>query len=264
MKTYKYEIGLATDKGNKRAQNQDSLIAIKGTMGKNDFVLLAVADGMGGLNKGEIASQTAILNLKQWWDTELINIIINNDYINIIDSSLNIVLDNINNEILSIKDTEHKSSGTTLSLIFIHKNKYILKHIGDSRIYVFNNKKITQITNDHTWCAKEIEKGNLTMEEAQNHGMKHVLLNALGIGQSFEVQTQKGKLLKNSKVLLCSDGLYNYITSNEIINFVFQRDNPQNIVSDMMNFVKESEANDNISAILLETKTKWTVTHGYT
>lgn len=263
MKNYKYEIGFETDIGNKRTQNQDSLIVIKGTMGKDEFALLGVADGMGGLNKGEIASQIAVLNLKKWWDTELLKIIKNGDYIDVIDHSLEVVLENTNNEILSISNND-KPCGTTLSLIFIHKNKYILKHIGDSRIYVFNNKKITQLTKDQTWCAKEVEKGNLTIKEAENHNMKHVLLNALGVEQSFEVQTERGKLLKNSKVLLCSDGLYNYINKDQMIKFISQRESPQNIILDMIEFVKQSKADDNITAILLEEKTKWMVWHGYT
>lgn len=259
MKSYKYDIGFATDTGNIRRQNQDSLLVNKGSIGSDDFALLAVADGMGGLSMGGEASHIAILSLKGWWDSQLPRILNSSHDLDSIDSSLEVTIECINREILSMNGDGEKTSGTTLSLIYLYRNNYIIKHIGDSRIYLIDGKKIMQITKDHTWCAREVEKGNITPDEAENHKMRHVLLNALGTDETFSIQTQKGITKKRNKVLLCTDGFYNYISTNVILEYLFKKESPQIAIDLMMKYVKKTEASDNITAILLNSDTKWTV-----
>lgn len=251
MKTLHCELGFISDPGNRRSSNQDSLIVRRGQIDQREFLLLAVADGMGGMSQGDQASYTAALLLDQWWDAQLPLLLVQGDFSwATLVSSLSDVIDHINWTIRA-QTPEGVKSGTTLSLLFLLDGQYLLFHVGDSRIYQLNRKGVMQLTRDQTWCQQEIDGGRLTPEEALHHRMRHVLISALGIQEEYQCQQSQGQIRSGDWFLLCSDGFYNEMTVSPQWLPGHKAISPQEILDSLLVQIKAGPADDNISAILL-------------
>ena len=198
-----------TDAGKVRDHNEDNVIIIKN---QNDEYLMAVADGMGGHQAGEIASSIAIDFLSTRWlkmnkmgeKSEAVTWLRN-------------IVNEINNEILKIasKNEESRGMGSTL-VIAILTNEYILfGNIGDSSGYVIKEEKIYKVTKDHTLVNLLVTTGELTEEEAKLHPRKNVLMKALGANNPAEIDIFDVDMTIEG-VLLCSDGLTNMLSDDQI------------------------------------------------
>jgi serine/threonine protein phosphatase PrpC len=190
-----FEIGFASHAGNRKKINQDSVLIKVGEHNKNEFGLFAVADGMGGLAAGEEAGRMAIEELNNWWN-ECLYELINKGCIykpSCISNKLEHVFKSINSKIRNYADREACTMGTTLTVLFIYENRYFVKHIGDSRLYVLNSK-INKITEDHSWVAQEVSMGRLTEEEAGIHPRRNILTQCLGVYGEFSTFTYEGEI----------------------------------------------------------------------
>lgn len=240
MKTY-----YLTDTGKVRDHNEDSLIIIKN---KNDEYLLAVADGMGGHKAGEIASSIAIEYLKEKFE-DIDTIGTKNEAIKWIRECVN----NINDKIFDYTNNhiESKGMGTTLVIAIRTKNYTLFGNIGDSSGYVFKDKKLFKVTKDHTLVNLLIATGELTETDAQYHPKKNILMKALGAVNPAEVDIFD---VENdiSGILLCSDGLTNML-SNEQIEVVLNSE--LSLEEKLSKLIKKSNirgGTDNISAAYME------------
>lgn len=250
MKSLYCELGFISDPGNCRPNNQDSLIVRRGQLDGQDFFLLAVADGMGGMSQGDRASYTAAVLLGRWWDGELPVLLTRKPFSwESISASLSVAIDQINWTIRSESTTDAKS-GTTLSLLFFFDGRYLLKQVGDSRIYLLRGDKVFQMTKDQTWCQQEIDQGRLTPQEASVHRMRHVLISALGIREDYICQEGQGEAAAGDWFLLCSDGFYNEIEVTTRWLPAQKGVAPQQVLDGLLAQIKEKRAEDNISAIL--------------
>lgn len=247
-----YDIGVITDIGNIRKKNEDRVLVLKGNINKNEFSLLLVADGMGGLDYGEIASEIAVNKFKNWWDYDFKTIAQTNFDLNIIKSSIEATIENINKEIYSLQERNIKS-GTTLILVFIYKKHYIMCNVGDSRFYLIDNKGLNQISIDQTWCEDEIRAGRMVRGEEKNHKMKNVLTSALGTKISYTLQSEIGSI-QDEYILICSDGFYSYLDEENLYKKIKKYKSCQDALESMKNEIKEKRAHDNLSAILLNAK----------
>lgn len=251
MKPSQCDLGLISDPGNRRPGNQDSLITRRGEIDGQEFFLLAVADGMGGMAQGDQASYTAALLLDQWWDAELPLLLTRQPFSwQELSASLSAVIDHINWTIRSQTPAGMKS-GTTLSLLFLLNGQYLLKQVGDSRIYLFRKKQVRQLTRDQTWCQQEIDQGRLTPEEALTHRMRHVLVSALGVREDYQCQEEQDRVLGGDWFLLCSDGFYNELPPTPQCLPKDKGTQAQDILNHLLLQIKAGAADDNISAILL-------------
>lgn len=252
MRSRRYDLGFISDPGNRRADNQDSLIIRRGELDGREFVLLAVADGMGGLTLGDRASYTAALLLDQWWDSELPPILSRGgvDW-DALSASLSVVVEHINWTIRSQRGETGGKSGTTLSLLFLMDDHYLLKHVGDSRIYLFRKQGVLQLTRDQTWCQREIDRGTLTPAQAAAHRMRHVLVSALGVNETYQCQEDQGQTQSGDWFLLCSDGFYNEVAVSPRWPALWRDAAPQDILADLLQQIKAGPAGDNVSAVLL-------------
>ena len=150
---------------------------------------------------------------------------------------------------------ENVKSGTTVSLAFLVDQYYMIKQCGDSRIYLVGENGLSQITKDHTWVQREMDLGNLTPEEAQVHRMRHVLTNAVGAGRELRIDTFGGELAEGESLLLCSDGFYDYL--DETDEGILMTENPaQTRLIAVTNHIKEKDASDNLTAVLLTLQTE--------
>ncbi|MDO5568522.1 MAG: Stp1/IreP family PP2C-type Ser/Thr phosphatase [bacterium] len=203
-----------TDAGKVRTHNED-----KGTIISNDKnqYLLAIADGMGGHKAGEVASSLAIDYLTLEFNKQP-NISDKNDAINWLRRMVNEINEKIFN--YTAANPENKGMGTTL-VIALKTDDYVLfGNIGDSSGFVIKNDKLHKVTKDHTLVNLLVSTGELTVEEAKFHPRKNVLMRALGANNPIEIDIfDVDTSIKG--ILLCSDGLTNMLTVEQIEKVLF-------------------------------------------
>lgn len=171
----KYSVVYCEDKGIVKKINQDSLL-VKHILYKNEEVLLAiVCDGMGGLQKGELASKTVIEAFAEWFDNEIVGFITDSLSSKKLFSRWKELINENNKKLMEYGARNNISLGTTLSLILFYKKEYYIAHIGDGRIYFLLNE-IYQLTKDQTVVQREIDNGIITNEEAKTDSRRSILL----------------------------------------------------------------------------------------
>lgn len=245
MKKLNFEVFGITDVGIKKEINQDSFVYKVVEAGDFCCGIFAVADGVGGLLKGEVASSIAISCINKWWENNFKNNFENYEYLV---SSLIQAVKEANNQILKFAESKSIKMATTLSVMFLYKDSYFIIHIGDSRIYKINNSfsaKIIQLTEDHSTTVEKIQNGQTVK--------RSVLTQYLGNKQEVEYSCYTEKIKKNDYFLLCSDGIYK-TQSNEIISKIFKENikDIKQICTSLVNNAKNNDEKDNISAIVIK------------
>ncbi|RBP41109.1 Stp1/IreP family PP2C-type Ser/Thr phosphatase [Garciella nitratireducens] len=243
------KIGYKTHIGMVRKRNEDSLLVLDKYYPK--FSIFAVADGMGGHNAGEVASSMAIEGIKDYF---LNNCII--EEFTFSDKEMNAVIKKINKDILE-KSQIHSAfngMGTTLTLVVNIKQEIHISHIGDSRVYKINDKGIKQLTEDHSLVAGLVKKGEITKEEAKIHPQKNVITRALGTDKAIYADMYHFKLYPEDIILLCTDGLTNSISENEIYRIINENKESdfQQIAEKLVTVANNNGGNDNISIIIFQ------------
>jgi protein phosphatase len=226
-----------SDVGLVRNNNEDS-----GFIGKH---FLLVADGMGGHAAGELASSTTVAIVAQVDN--------NKEKLEGLESKLIEIPKIITKELKNAinKDSSRAGMGTTLTAAVIQENQLKISHVGDSRAYLVRNKQISRITKDQTYIQSLIDNNEITESEAKNHPQRSLLLQAIdGITESIPVITST-EILENDKILLCSDGLTNVVTDEEILEIVNQFDYV-GAVSALIEKALENGGPDNITVIVAD------------
>lgn len=201
-----------TDTGLVRENNQDSYTAFE----HDGAVVAVVCDGMGGAAEGALASNRAVRAVKEYIVERLYNGMSDIS----IKSLLISAIENANREVYSLSQTDEKYSGmgtTAVVSIVLNENVYTA-HAGDSRAYIKYDGKLAQITRDHSVIQQMIEKGEISAEEADNHPDKHIITRALGVDNEIRVDFCQEDFFEDSMLILCTDGLTNYVKPDDIIN----------------------------------------------
>jgi protein phosphatase len=226
-----------SDVGLVRNNNEDS-----GFIGKH---FLLVADGMGGHAAGELASSTTVAIVAQVDN--------NKEKLEDLESKLIEIPKVITKELKNAinKDSSRAGMGTTLTAAVVQENQLKVSHVGDSRAYLVRNKQISRITKDQTYIQSLIDNNEITESEAKNHPQRSLLLQAIdGITESIPVITST-EILENDKIILCSDGLTNVVTDEEILEIVNQFDYV-GAVSALIEKALENGGPDNITVIVAD------------
>jgi protein phosphatase len=226
-----------SDVGLVRNNNEDS-----GFIGKH---FLLVADGMGGHAAGELASSTTVAIVAQVDN--------NKEKLEDLESKLSEIPKVITKELKNAinKNSSRAGMGTTLTAAVIQENQLKVSHVGDSRAYLVRNKQISRITKDQTYIQSLIDNNEITESEAKNHPQRSLLLQAIdGITESIPVITST-EILENDKIVLCSDGLTNVVTDEEILEIVNQFDYV-GAVSALIEKALENGGPDNITVIIAD------------
>ncbi len=250
------EYGVISQIGLAKKVNQDRILIKIGQVGSKEFGLFAVADGMGGHTHGEVASTMAIAEITRWWDHELEPILLETEAIwNRVKSSLAKCFLRINEQIRTVNNV---IMGTTLTVLIIYGGKYVITHIGDSRIYTGTHKDMIQVTKDHSL----IDKRERTHHENEkvDSSYRHVLTQCLGIKEYIFPYTQVNQNKEKNLYLLCSDGLYNYISHQVMVEIIYlglrQKKELQAIVDNLYQQVLDNGAGDNVSIMLVQDRNK--------
>lgn len=200
----KYKFIAETDVGISRSTNQDSVLVKHASYDKKEVLMAIVCDGMGGLSKGELASATVIREFSQWFD-ELLPYELEVLDLNVVGGKWSVMLKNLNSKILEYSKNNNSSMGTTFSGVLLAEDKYLIVHVGDTRVYQINSK-MNQLTTDQTFVAREIGKGTMTVEQAKSDKRRNLLLQCIGASTTVEPEVIIGDIDKGA-FLICSMGL---------------------------------------------------------
>ncbi len=244
-------MGAFTDKGKMREINEDNyFICGFDNEYENETGYIIIADGMGGHNAGEVASQIAIDEIRQYISQRYHQAISDEEIQNMMHESFvkaNTVIFNSSNE-----NEQCTGMGTTAILCVIKSHKLYIAHVGDSRVYIIRNKKINQITIDHSIVEELVNSGTITREEAENHPQKNVITRALGAEEQTEIDVDFHSLEDKDILLLCTDGLTNMLTNEEILSEFSKDENLQLTIEKLVKLANDKGGLDNITAIALK------------
>ncbi len=236
-----------TDVGKVRDHNEDSVVIVENY---NKEILLAVADGMGGHNAGEVASSIAITHLGKRFK-EVASVGNKEDAINWLQETVS----EINVLIYKYTDEHPESTGmgTTLVTAILTNNFLLIGNIGDSSGFVIKNKKLHKITTDHTLVNLLVKSGELTEEEAKDHPKKNVLMKALGAITNVEMDIFDVEKDVDG-IFLCSDGVTNMLDQAIIEKVINDKADVEEKVKKIIFKCNNRGGNDNISVAYLELK----------
>lgn len=221
-----------------RANNEDSYYIDQGG-------LLIVADGMGGHAGGEEASSLAVETVVKSLGSE--------DKTQPVQAIRNAFLA-ANRVVLSTaaSDPSLKGMGTTLTLAMVRPDFLITGHIGDSKAFLLDNAGIRCLTGDHSVSGQLLASGKISNSEAQRHPQRHVLTRAMGTGADIDIEILTFPWSPGQQLLLCSDGLTEVLSAQEILGAAGGKDSLEQKVNSLLTLVLERGAPDNVTIILAQ------------
>ena len=236
----------ATDIGRKRKTNQDSICL------DHAHAFYAVADGMGGHNGGDIASQLSVKVMPEFFAkhaSQEPQTLMKN------------MIQEVNRAILQKADEnpDLHGMGTTVSAIHFAGPTLVIGNVGDSRVYMVNNQNIFQMTRDHSFVQEKLNMGIYTREEAVKDPQKNVLVRSVGFESDIQVDVFHYRVCKNDIFLICSDGLHGKVSDSDILHIVqrnisdpsrCQLADVERTVKELIQQANDNGGQDNISVIL--------------
>ena len=235
-----------SDIGRIRQVNEDS--ALIGQI--NDRIRYAiVADGMGGHQAGDVASQLAVEAFRR--------VMTQHDELNPLSVEdgkrmMRVAIRQANEDIyrLAAKMEQYHNMGTTIVAALMWDEHIVIGHVGDSRAYLISDHQIKRLTEDHSLVNVLIKSGQLTEEEAEHHPRKNVLTRAIGTDESVEIDVQLHTWSDEQYLLLCSDGLTNRVSEKQILSTLSEQLSIETKADELIRFALESGGEDNITLVL--------------
>lgn len=239
------QIEFQTSVGRKRKNNQDTVGVYKN---KKNITLAIVADGMGGHQAGDTASYLAVTGLGEVWEETMLTQK---------DDVCDWLVDHIQEENARIFDQgsinpEMFGMGTTIVAAVILEDELILAHVGDSRAYIVRDEEIKQLTDDHSLVNELIKTGEISAEMAQNHPKKNILVRSIGVPGEVEVDISLISFKPQDMILLCSDGLTNMLTDDEIKEVMLTDSLLKNRVEKLIELANIAGGTDNITVLIID------------
>lgn len=233
-----------TDIGMRRQLNQDFIYSTDepiGTM-KNLYI---VADGMGGHNAGDFASkytvETVVREIKNSMEKKPFRIM---------GRAIRVA-----NELIRIKAKEDISlygMGTTVVVASVENNVLEVANVGDSRLYIVGKEGIRQITRDHSLVEEMVRMGGMSPEVARNHPDKNIITRAVGARDTVEVDFFSEDLFEGDIVLMCSDGLTNMLSDDEIYEILMSEGTLEDKPQRLIDAANANGGKDNIAVVLID------------
>ena len=233
-----------TDIGRARSQNQDAVFATDEAVGSlpNLFV---VADGMGGHKAGEYASNQAIALVKREVasDTE-------SEPVQIINQGITTANNSIYEE--ATQDATKSGMGTTMVVATLLEDHLCVANVGDSRLYVYRDGQLSQITQDHSVVGEMVRKGEMPKEEARSHPKRNLITRAVGAEAEVRVDFFDETLQAGDLVLMCTDGLTSMVEESEIEEVLAGSGQVADKVAKLVDLANDHGGKDNITVIVIE------------
>jgi len=249
-------VGKGSHVGKKREHNEDAFFTLECALEQNGemmpFGLFIIADGLGGHQAGDVASALATRVVAHSLMRQVYLPFLREEEKDSSRRPINEALDKALREANLAVYEAVPDAGTTLTAAIIIGTHAYIGHVGDSRAYLVTEKRLQQITQDHSLVARLIELGQATPEEAMSHPQRNVLYRVLGQGGSMEsVDTYFQLLPTGSQLLLCSDGLWGAVPESEMAAIIAAAPSPQTACSKLIEAAITHGGDDNITAILI-------------
>ena len=235
-----------TDRGKVRAENQDSygMEFIE----TRQCLAVVLCDGMGGANAGSIASTLASKTYINYLVDRIMasrakNPDVKRHMVNACNKANDIVYS------YSQFNTDYAGMGTTLVAATVMENHAVIANVGDSRAYLISRHKITQLTKDHSYVQELVDKGIITAEKAKSHPRRNIIMQALGAENGVRCDIFTQKLGRGDRLLLCSDGLSNALTDEEIFRTAQEQKSPEALSKKLIELALEAGAHDNVTVV---------------
>jgi protein phosphatase len=240
--TVNIEFSGKTDVGLVRANNEDTFVI------NSEAVYCLVADGMGGAAAGETASRIFAQTAEEVFappcraDESAAMSSVQETF----QRANELILSHVN------RHPEHTGMGCTAELMAFSPDGFVIGHMGDSRTYLYRDGELLQLTKDHSLVQEQIDQGIISAEQARNHKMRNVILRAVGVRSSLELDTLCGAVLANDLFLLCSDGLTDMVEDSEISKVLEQNNPLADKALQLIGLAKEAGGKDNITVVLAQ------------
>lgn len=234
-----------THRGKVRSRNEDA----GGIFYNADGQMLAiVADGMGGHQAGDVASDMAASLIKEKWEK-----VTKMEIPGELEEWMSKTIAELNASILdyALKHPQHEGMGTTVVIAVGTEEFITIAHIGDSRGYLLNANGLAQITEDHSLVNELVRSGQISKEDAEHHPRKNILLKALGTEQGVSEDVQTLSWDKGDQILLCSDGLTNKVVDAELKDVLNTSQDIEEIGNKLIELANERGGEDNITLAIL-------------
>jgi serine/threonine protein phosphatase PrpC len=241
-KTFQVQSSALTDRGlnDRRPLNEDAFLHDR------ERSIFAVADGVGGAEAGEVASQTAIEVLDEAFRHQV-------DGADVEDL-MELAIQRANASIHQMAQEHAKFSmmATTIVALHLKGNIATFGHVGDSRLYRLTpDGKLHRETEDHSIVEEEVRAGRMTPEQAANHPSKNVISRALGAEEAVEVDMKTMEVEDGTEFLLCTDGITRHVSDNEIRQLMVVSNNPEDICNELKQRCYERGAEDNLTVVVV-------------
>ncbi len=242
-------VGASSDTGRVRDHNEDEvrLAELESDQVTGRGFLAAVADGMGGHERGEVASNLAIETLFTTFYDES-NGEAKTDLVALLKEGFKASNDRIMAE--SATASTGGSMGTTMVAAALSDTQLTIANVGDSRAYLVRAEAATQITRDHSLVAEQVASGVISAEEARTSNYRNVITRALGHRPKVEVDIFEIDLLPDDRVVLCSDGVHGHVEPDEVASITLKQ-SPQEASKELIDLAMERGSTDNVTAAII-------------
>lgn len=242
------EYATGTDVGLKRSHNEDVITVC------TDSAMAILADGMGGYNAGEVASEMGVSVIKKMVGDKL------NGFLSYLmphqpedlTQIVHAAIKEANSAILkaALDEPRYFGMGTTLVMTICYGDLLLVAHVGDSRAYRLRQGKLTQITRDHSVVQEQIDAGMMTAESAQHSDIKNLVTRAVGVGYPVEEEINLFQIEEGDVYLLCSDGLSDMVSEHDMQSALCKETSLQEKCTELIDLANAEGGSDNISVIL--------------
>lgn len=237
------QIAYQSSTGKVRDKNEDAVGKFEN---KRGLILALITDGIGGNNAGEVASQMVVTHIGSSFEkTEIDSLADIKDWFIKKLAQENAAILNQSNT-----DRRLKGMGTTMVAALIDGNESLIANIGDSRGYVLSEKKLTQITEDHSYVNELVKHGDLTPDQAKNNPYKNIITKSLGINDDATADFKHYQIKENDQILLCTDGLTNMVDDPEIERILAMDEDLQSKCNLLLSLANQNGGLDNITVLV--------------
>ena len=243
-----------SDVGRKRKGNEDNLCV------NPEQKLFVVADGMGGHAAGEVASRVAVEAINEFicltsGDDEITWPFGLDENISYDGNRLKTSIRHANRKVLDATKERNELEGmaTTVAAVLVDGDQANIGHVGDSRIYLFSQGALTQLTTDHSWVNEQIQSGVISADQARSHPLRNVVTRALGGKLDLAVDVQARVMHPGEMLLLCSDGLTTMVPDARIEAILAEANGDlERAADDLVAAANGQGGEDNITVVLLK------------
>lgn len=210
--------------------------------------IFIVADGMGGHAAGEVASEMAVRIVQR--ELSPVRDLDGEDVVQMVASALKRANRAIHDRTLT--ETDKQGMGTTVSALLLAGTRYLIGQVGDSRVYLFRENSLTQLTKDHSYVQEQVDAGFLTPEQARYHPYSNVITRCVGAGNDVEPDIYRGEMRPGDLFLVASDGLTGMVEDRRLAQLLGSRAEPDRKVQSLIAEANGRGGLDNITAILVQ------------